>query len=169
MHCTRKSRSSETHYLRFLQGIRQTFRQRLFLKLEQIGIRGSILGWIKCFLTLRFQRVLLEGVTPYNVPVTSGVPQGTVLDFLLFWLIPTTLRPSLICTCASLLGGCNQLQKDISSLCDWESMCRIAFNRPKSFVMHMSHKTNSWLTIMHTTYRVCLWFPRLAKAIQGWT
>ena len=32
----------------------------LLLKLEQIGIKGNVLGWIECFLTKRFQKVVLK-------------------------------------------------------------------------------------------------------------
>ena len=41
---------------------------------------------------------------------------------------------------------CVNLQKDISQLCDWESMWQMTFNSSKCFVMHMSHKKNPWLT-----------------------
>jgi hypothetical protein len=37
------------------------------------------LNWIHAFLTDRTQTVVIDGVTSNTVPVTSGVPQGTVL------------------------------------------------------------------------------------------
>ena len=37
--------------------------QRLLLKLNQFGIKGSILRWIESFLTSRTQQVVLEGAT----------------------------------------------------------------------------------------------------------
>ena len=34
---------------------------RLLLKLENLGIRGNLLSWLKYFLTRRFQRVIING------------------------------------------------------------------------------------------------------------
>ena len=55
-------------------------------KLDHYGIRGSTHNWIKGFLTDRTQQGLVEGAASENIPVISGVPQGTVLGPLLFLL-----------------------------------------------------------------------------------
>ena len=60
--------------------------KRLATKLKYYGITGPILEWITAFLSNRTQRVLLDGSSSDPVPVTSGVPQGTVLGPLLFIL-----------------------------------------------------------------------------------
>ena len=56
----------------------------LLLKLENLGIRNSLLFWIKSFLIGREQRVLVDGKESELKPVLSGVPQGTVLGPLFF-------------------------------------------------------------------------------------
>ena len=60
--------------------------QRLLLKLYHYGVRGPLLSWIESFFTGRSQKVLVERKSSSSVPVVLGVPQGTVLDPLLFLL-----------------------------------------------------------------------------------
>ena len=55
-------------------------------KLFSSGIGGKTLKWIDSFLCLRQQRVVVNGVKFDWTPVLWGVPEGTVLDPLLFSL-----------------------------------------------------------------------------------
>ena len=58
--------------------------QRLLHKLDHYRIRGSTLLWIQNFLTTRSQKVVVDGSFSDTAHVGSGVPQGTVLDPILF-------------------------------------------------------------------------------------
>ena len=53
--------------------------RKLLYKLEWYGIRGGTFDWIKCFLTDRAQRLVLDGTESLTGPVLSGVPRGPVL------------------------------------------------------------------------------------------
>ena len=46
--------------------------QRLLKKLASYGLKGSILQWIKVFLTGRTQEVILNGVKSRHAPVVSS-------------------------------------------------------------------------------------------------
>ncbi|XP_062601422.1 uncharacterized protein LOC134263130 [Saccostrea cucullata] len=58
--------------------------QRLLLKLKHFGVSGTTVGWIKDLLSQRTQSVVLDGHISSPLDVLSGVPQGTVLEPLLF-------------------------------------------------------------------------------------
>ena len=60
--------------------------KRLLGKLELYGITGNIHKWISGFLSGRKQSVVVDGAISDEETVLSGVPQGTVLDPLLFLL-----------------------------------------------------------------------------------
>ena len=55
-------------------------------KLRAVGISGSLLCWLESYLTGRAQQVKIDGLCSLAFSVTSGVPQGSHLDPLLFCL-----------------------------------------------------------------------------------
>jgi hypothetical protein len=76
--------SIDTIYLDFHKSFDTVPHRRLIHKLKGYGILGNLLHWIEDFLNDRKQRVLLNGAHSAWSTVTSGLPQGSVLDPILF-------------------------------------------------------------------------------------
>ena len=60
--------------------------QGILYKLCSVGIGDSVLSILTPFLSDRSQHVMVDGCRSKLVNVVSGVPQGSVLDILLFLL-----------------------------------------------------------------------------------
>jgi len=58
----------------------------LFHKLHHYSLQGTLVSWIKAFLTNWSQHVILDNKQITPTDVLSGVPQGMVLRPLLFSL-----------------------------------------------------------------------------------
>ena len=50
------------------------------------GFTGTVLNWFRLYLYGRLQRVIIKHTESKSQPLTSGVPQGSVLGPLLFAL-----------------------------------------------------------------------------------
>ena len=61
----------------------------------QFGIRGSLLNWLKSYLTSRSQYTVLNGQRSNLCSVSSGVPQGSVIGPTLFTLYTSDLVTSI--------------------------------------------------------------------------
>ena len=53
-------------------------------KLEELGIRGKTLEWCSSYLANRFQRTVANSQVSNSLPISCGVPQGSVLGPLFF-------------------------------------------------------------------------------------
>jgi hypothetical protein len=56
----------------------------LILKLERYGVKGELLCWLKRYLSNRCQRVIIKDAISSVGELKAGVPQGSVLEPLLF-------------------------------------------------------------------------------------
>ena len=54
------------------------------IKIRKIGIKGDLLMWLKSYLTNRSQKVAIKEALSELDDLKAGVPQGSVLDPMLF-------------------------------------------------------------------------------------
>ena len=118
--------------LDFTKAFDKVSHKHLCTKLHYYGIRGPILDWIKDFISNRSQQVILDGCSSESLPVTSGVPQGTVLGPLLFLCfvndIPDCVSNNirlyadeiLLYRTINVMDDCVKLQDDLNAFQQWE-------------------------------------------------
>ena len=79
-------KQSDPILLDFSKAFDKVNRLKLLYKLQLHGVQGKTLGWIESFLIGRTQCVVLDGDSSTKLPVSSGVPHGSVLGPILFLL-----------------------------------------------------------------------------------
>ena len=118
---------------------------QLNVKLDHYGIRGSILNWIKSYLTNRKQYADINGESSKIKEISCGVPQGSVLGPLLFLLyindlpnISKVLDFYLFADDTNIYYESNSLQdlekkinKELGKLQLWLNVNRLALNISK--------------------------------------
>ena len=125
----------------------------LYKMSNMFGIFGDELRWFRTYLSDRKQRVVMGGIESDWTPVTSGVPQGSILGPSLFIMYindaPSSLSNSKCVLYAddvkiykriACLADCLDFQRDLDSFSEWCCHWKLSLNFSKCFSMNFSLK-----------------------------
>ena len=145
-----KGKQTDLILLDFSKAFDKVAHEKLLSKLHFFGVRGKTLGWIKSFLNNRSQKVVVNGVESESIPVSSGVPQGSVLGPILFLAyindLPDQVQSNVrlfaddTAIYITLLKAQDTdiLQNDLTKLEQWEKEWDMEFNPSKCQVIHIT-------------------------------
>ena len=144
-------------YCDFMKAFDKVPHKRLLYKTEKYGITGNILGWIDSFLSNRTQQVIINNSISSPAPVTSGIPQGSVLGPILFVLYINDLpevvdKDSYVFLFADdtklFRKICNDedvkiIQQDINNLVAWSKKWLLKFHPDKCIYMGIGYNDDN--------------------------
>ena len=125
--------------------------QRLLLKLKVHGIGNGMINWIEKWLIDRRQRVVVDGEVSNWKSVLSGVPQGSVLEPILFLICINDFDDDIASKVLKFADDTKvfrkiksdadrqHLQDDLNTLIEWSDKWQMLFNFGKCKCLQTGH------------------------------
>ena len=143
----------DTIYLDMSKAFDKVDHTKLPGRLHQRGITGKLHDWFRSYIQGRKQQVTVLEAASREMPVTSGVPQGSLLGPTLFLLfvddLPNTVKTSRVACYADdtkifknidSITDCNALQSDLNDFVIWSELSGLIFSQSKCKYQCISRK-----------------------------
>lgn len=146
-------------FLDFSKAFDRVCHSKLLTKLHRFGLPSFIINWIQQYLSYRSQFVVIDGYPSRRLPVTSGVPQGSVLGPILFLMyvndITTSVCPDaeirlfaddcLIFKKVTCQNDQISLNRSLARIHEWCTTWSMSLNSEKTVLLRITNKRQPFL------------------------
>ena len=131
-------------------------------KLQNIGVKGALLDWLRDYLTGRLLEVVIGGKSSDRYPISAGVPQGSILGPSLFQVVvndaDSCLAPgsemgtfadgTTLYACVKIrddaIHQADSRQASVNALHAWGTKWHFQFEPSRSHLLRMSCHRQPW-------------------------
>ena len=154
--------STDCIYLDYQKAFDSVPHRRLISKLRSYKINECLVNWVEDYLQNRSQFVEINGKESQWLPVTSGIPQGSVLGPLLFLIYINDLPENVNSTVYMYADDTKiyreiqsdddheVLQRDLETLKTWSDRWLLKFHPSKCYCINIGKKNDDVITFKYS-------------------
>ena len=123
----------------------------LLLRLERYGIKGNLLRWLESYISNREQRVIIKETISLKGNLKAGVPQGSILDPLLFLIFINDIADDMLGLCRMFADDTSDGERsleinhlrsmvniDLNNITHWAKQWLVKLNPEKTEIVYFS-------------------------------